>query len=97
MTTLESFKDFFRPINHRGWNARESSDLNSVGAVGGTRYDLPHEDDLVVPFFDRYGEIAQAGEAVFQLRQLVVVSGKQGSGTLRGGSMEVFDNCPGDG
>jgi len=77
---------FFRRDQSPSQEAREPGDLNAVASIRASLHDLPEEDDLPVPFLDRHIEILHPFLGEGELRQLVVMRGKECLGLRRGRS-----------
>ena len=56
----------------------------------------PDENDFVVPFLDRDGDVAESRQMFFELRQFLVVRREKGARASVGGAVEVLDDGPGD-
>mgnify|MGYP003694345619 CR=1 FL=1 len=59
--------------------AGEPGDLDAVAAIGAARYDLPQEDDVVLPFADDDMEVGHRRERICEIGELVVMRGEDAS------------------
>ena len=69
---------FAGPLQHLAGHAGQPGDVDAVALVGAAGGDLVQEDDLVLPLADQHVVVAQAGQRLGELGQLVVVRGEQG-------------------
>src|SRR3989304_3097724 len=76
--SLQVLEDLLGAEDHRGRQTREPCDLDAEGAVGTTWFDLPEEDDALLPFLGRDMEVPYPGDVGRQFSQLVVVGGEEG-------------------
>lgn len=95
MVDGEGFENFAGAGDDGGGDPGEAGDLHAVGLIGASREDAVEEDELGVgvagrPFADGDVEVFDlAGEAIFELGDLVVVGREEGAGV--GGSDGVTE------
>ena len=76
---LEVAQDVARPLEQLARHAGQARDVDAVGAVGSALDDLVEEDDLILPFANGHVEISDSVKRLGQIRQFVIVGGKEGA------------------
>ncbi len=86
---------FARAMHHIRRQPGQFGDLDAVTLIGGAFLHLAQKDNAAAALLHRHVIILHPAEPVGQLRQFVVVRGKQRLGA--GVGVDVFDRRPGDG
>src|SRR3954447_3414717 len=73
---FEQLENFTGPLANRAGYTGELRDVDAVALTGGAWHDLMKEHHLVVPFFHCDVEIADAGQLIFEIGELVIVRRK---------------------
>src|SRR5581483_1551537 len=91
---LERRENLACTLDDRLRDTRQLRDLNAVALVRRTGDDLPQEDDLLVPLLHGDIEVRDARTRLREIRDLVIVRGKQRDAAALGVIVQVFDDRP---
>ena len=96
LVALQADQDLLGARNDARRQARQPGHLDAVAAIGAARENLPQEHDVVLPFARRHVGVDDAGPAIGQVRQLMVMRGEERLGPGRRMARQVLRDGPGD-